>query len=360
MNFNAPINSVSFGNVTYNILKSLLGKTEASSVNIFPIGNVDFSVYDEDKVFTDKILSSASVALERFSRTDPSFKLWHIGGSESSISSGKRALMTFHETSELTRTEKNILDQQDLIFVSSSYTKSVFESFGVKNVFHVPLGFDSTHFKTVEIPQDDTIRFLLAGKSENRKNTLRLLNLWAQKYGNDKRYNLLCQINNPFTPPEVFKNQIRHALGGKHFFNISFLDFIPKLSTFNQLLNAIDIDLTGMSACEGFNLPAFHTTALGKWGIFLNAHVHKDFADESNAILVNPTGMRPAEDIQFFRKGDRFNQGEWFEFNNDDFISAMEIAVSKAKTLNENGLKLQEKFTYDKTTESILSLISGV
>jgi hypothetical protein len=349
VNFNVPINQVSFGNVSYCILKEIY-KRKNNVPKFFPIGNIGFDVFEEDAEFRNAVIASANGAQASFSRKDPSFKLWHINGSESAISD-KRFLMTFHETDRITDAEKNILNQQDLIFVTSQYTKKVFEDGGVKNVVYCPLGFDANHFGFVETPKEDSIKFLLTGKSENRKNTLRILALWAKKFGNDKRYSLLCQINNPFVSPEMQKMQLSQALGGKQHFNISFLPFLPKVTLFNKLLNAIDIDLTGMSACEGFNLPAFHSLALGKWGIFLNAHAHKDYATEENAILVNPSGMRLAEDGQFFRRGELFNQGEWFEFDNDEFISAMELSLTKVGTVNENGLKLKEKFNYEKTVE---------
>ena len=41
-------------------------------------------------------------------------------------------------------------------------------------------------------------------------------------------------------------------------------------SKVNILINNIDIDLSGLSNGEGWNLPAFNATALGKWSIVSN------------------------------------------------------------------------------------------
>ena len=47
MNLNIPINSVSFGQVSYNILKELKERGETPA--LFPIGNIDISSFNPDK-----------------------------------------------------------------------------------------------------------------------------------------------------------------------------------------------------------------------------------------------------------------------------------------------------------------------
>ena len=76
---------------------------------------------------------------------------------------------------------------------------------------------------------------------------------------------------------------------------------------------SIDIDLTGLSGGEGWNLPAFNCTALGKWSVVLNASAHKDWATESNSILVEPSGQIPVDDGLFFKTGLPINQGKFFD-----------------------------------------------
>jgi hypothetical protein len=42
-------------------------------------------------------------------------------------------------------------------------------------------------------------------KFEKRKHTARILKLWADKYGNNNKYQLTCSITNPFFKKEQQK-----------------------------------------------------------------------------------------------------------------------------------------------------------
>ena len=147
---------------------------------------------------------------------------------------------------------------------------------------------------------------------------------------------------------------IANMLDGERYGNINFLPFLPKNSQVNDFLNSIDIDLGGMSGAEGWNLPSFNATGLGKWSIILNATSHTDWAKNKNSIIVEPSGQENAEDGIFFTKDSQFNIGNIFTFNEEEFISAMEIAESKCKINNKEGEKLINKFSYSKTLDNIL------
>ena len=120
-------------------------------------------------------------------------------------------------------------------------------------------------------------------------------------------------------------------------------------------LNSIDIDLGGMSGAEGWNLPSFNATCLGKWSIVLNGSAHKDWANEKNCILIDPSGKEPVYDNIFFKEGAEFNQGNIYTFDEDEFVESMKLAEIKCKNLNTEGQKLKEKFTYKNTLNTILS-----
>ena len=111
-----------------------------------------------------------------------------------------------------------------------------------------------------------------------------------------------------------------------------------------------------MSGGEGWGLPEFQSVALGKYAVILNAHAYKDWANPSNATLVEPSGKMDSHDGKFFKKGGVFNQGEIFDWQEDDFIDACEMAIKKFKLNpeNENGIKLQEEYSYKKTVDQIL------
>ena len=98
---------------------------------------------------------------------------------------------------------------------------------------------------------------------------------------------------------------------------------------------------------------------MGKHGVILNAHAYRDWANKDNATMVEPSGKIEVYDNMFFQKGSIFNQGNIYDFNEDDFLSACEKTCEKVRLskINENGLKLQDQFTTEKFLEDVLDVI---
>lgn len=354
--FKCPINSVSFGNVSLNFMRELF-KREVNVAH-FPIGNPEAGVYDKlSSEFKDWLQSSVNKRFKLLDKDLPTLQLWHINGSENTITKNS-FLYTFYEVDEPTETEKNIVNLHDKVIFSSSYAEKAFKSIGCENVTSVPIGFDPDFFKTDKEYLTDKVHFGLMGKWEKRKHTGKILRMWAKKYGNNYNYQLSCCVNNSFMKPEVLNQFINQALEGKQYGNINFLPFLKTNSEVNEFLNAIDIDLGGLSGAEGWNLPSFNATALGKWSIVLNATSHKDWASNSNSILLEPSGKIPCYDGQFFHQGHPFNQGNIYDFNEDQAIAKMEEAENKCKQENTEGLKLQKQFSYGKTVDKILEYLN--
>ena len=151
---------------------------------------------------------------------------------------------------------------------------------------------------------------------------------------------------------------LANILEGKHYSNINFIPWLKTNSEMNEFLNAIDIDLTGLSGGEGWNLPAFNATCLGKWSIVLNGTAHKEWANEDNSILIEPNGQQPVQDGVFFKENDSFNQGTFLTFDEEDLISKMEIAETKVGQFNTCGSLLGQTFSYKSALEDILSKMS--
>ena len=360
LTFNVPINPVSFGVTSICILREIFNRKKTVK-GVFPIGSVDVSAQKPDAEFSAWLQNSINTSVLNHAKNTSVLRLWHVLQSMESVVSTNNALFTFHETSDITDVEKHILNQQDKIFVSSPYTKEVFESGGVTTpVVLCPLGFDSFNlFKTnKKYYQDGRIVFGLNGKAENRKGTYRILNLWAKKFGNDKRYVLHCLINNPFIGqitgnPNLERQLINQALEGKNYWNINFVPYCKTNAELNDVLNVQDINLDGLSLCEGFNYGLFNSLCLGKQSIVLNAHVHKLYANDKNSILVEPRGMIDAEDQLFFKKGNIINIGEWFNWDENEVSGAMDLAIGRAKVLNSEGEKLKDLFSFSKTLDII-------
>lgn len=353
-----PVNAVSFGQVSVGILREFYRRKLEPC--LFLIGNQsDLSVYNANTDFNKWLEGCVSKSLKDHKRSNPVFKLWHLNGSLESYSD-KQILLTFYELDSPTPEEINILKNNHKILVSSEYSKRVFEDNGITNVDYLPLAFDSDsfHIKKNSTVLKDRITFNVVGKLERRKHHAKVIKSWAMKYGNNKDYYLNCSIFNHFIKAEDHPKLLSSILEGNKYFNINFLGFMPTNAIYNDYLNSGDI-VVGMSGAEGWGLPEFNSICLGKHGIILNAHAHKGWANEENATLVNPTGKVEAYDGMFFKKGMQYNQGNIFDFNHNEFLSACDTAIQKVKNnrVNEAGIKLQNKFTYEKMVDSILSYV---
>lgn len=346
----APLNSLSLGNVSYNIIRELIDK--GHDVGIFPVsGKVDLSAYNVPEYLVSKINSGIENRFDYLSKDIPSLKIWHLNGSEER-KNPNQYLYTFYECNKPTEIEKKICNAQTQTIFSSKYAG---DQFGCPSI---PLGFDKDFFNTKKQYLQNVIHFGLMGKFEKRKHTGEIINAWAKKYGNDNKYQLTCCVTNPFFDQEEMSHIINSSLEGKRYSNINFLPYLKKNEEVNDLLNAIDIDLTGLSGAEGWNLPSFNATCLGKWSVVLNATSHKDWASKENCVLVEPSSEIKSHDGKFFIDGSKFNQGTFYSVTEEEMISAMEEAEKKVGQTNTEGQKLADNFTYSKTVDSILSLIS--
>lgn len=359
LSLNLPINSVSFGQTSILFLRELINSKK--DFLIFPIGNnVDLGAQQSlDQLFLDTIQKSISNSLSNHKRSNNIFKLWHLNGSLESFSE-KQILFSFYELDSPTKFEINIVKNNHKVLLSSNFAIDIFKSYGCKNLHFVPLAFDKYNFsrKDKKYFSDDRVVFNIVGKLEKRKHHKKLIQSWLKKYGNNKKYYLQCAIANPFIAPEQQNALIASILEGKQYFNVSFINHMPQNAAYNEYLNSGDI-VIGMSGGEGWGLPEFHSVALGKHSIILNAHVYKDWANDKNSILVEPNGKIEAYDNMFFSKGAPFNQGSIFDFDSDDFLNACDLAVEKVRLnkLNESGLELQAKFSSENLFNNILNHI---
>ncbi len=358
--FNLPLNSTSLGQVSLSILRELFSRRE--DIYLFPIGAIDIASQEQDQDFLSWIQKSIVSSTKEFNRKNPIFKLWHLNGSLESYSD-KQILLTFYEVDSPTTTELNIIKNNHKVLFSSQYAVNTFKNYGSENVDYLPLAFDNHHFKILKNkPKKDGIYFGLFGKLEpQRKRHLKVIANWVKKYGNKHGYYLNCAIFNPFLDTNLQTQILNQALNGQRYWNINFLPFMQTNSTYNELLNNTDIVLA-MSGGEGWGLPEFQSVALGKHCIALNAHAYKEWANDKNSILVNPDKKIPCYDNIFFKEGLDYNQGNIFDWDDNDFLKQLDNLESRynLNPINEEGVNLQKEFTYKKMVDSIIELMNKV
>lgn len=351
-----PLNSTSIGNVSINILKELYKKN--IDVAIFPHqDNADLSVFDKlDINFSNWISLGIRDRYKIIEKDIPTLQVWHLNNSIERFSS-KSFLYTFYELDSPTWAELKICNSHDKVIFSSRDAHDCFKNAGATNTGFAALGFDEDFYETKKEYLSNVTHFGLMGKLEKRKHTLKILKMWADLFGNNKNYELSCAITNKFISGEDTNKLISQALSGKYFDNINFIPFMNTNSEVNEFMNAIDIDLTGLSGGEGWNLPAFNSTCLGKWSCVLNATSHKDWANETNASIIDPSGKEECYDGLFFKKGAQVNQGNINTFTEDQFKEVTLNALEKSGSENSEGRKLKEEFSYEKCVNNILSQI---
>lgn len=349
-----PINSVSFGQCSIALLREFFAM--GLEPNLFVIGAVDVSSQNIQKDFESWLNSCVRKAMSRHKRKTPTFKLWHINDSLKSLSN-EQNLLTFYELDSPTPEEINILSNQKKVLVTSNYTKRVFEDHGLNNIEYVSLGFDKYNFfrKDKMYFLDGRITFNLLGKFEKRKHHAKIVQAWCKKYGNNPKYQLQCAVYNPFNSLEENKANFTQAVNNQRIDNVQFLGFMQQNEAYNDFLNSGDIVL-GVSGGEGLSVGDLTSVALGKHAVILNAHAYKDWANDSNAILVNPSGKIEAYDGKFFQKGQPFNQGNIFDFNEEEFLAACDKAIERYKVNNFNtaGVELQNTHDYAKAAKQII------
>jgi hypothetical protein len=355
--FNAPFNSVSFGQVSTALAREF--HRRGTECLLSPIGgSADLNSQALSQDFVDWFSESSKNFSLSHSRDNPTLKLWHLN--DGLLSPSKElSLFTFYELDSPTESEINIGKNCTNLIFSSKYSAEVFSSVGVESVY-VPLAFDKDNFSETDKKyfSDGRIVFNLTGKFEKRKHHAKILKAWAKKFGSNKKYYLQCAVFNPFFSPEDNNALVYNSLGGEKHFNISFLGPMQKNSEYNDYLNSSDI-IIGMSGGEGWGLPEFQSVALGKHSVILNAHGYKEWANEDNSILIDPQGKTEAYDGVFFKENNLFNQGSIFDFNEDDFISGCEEAIKRVEESkhNKKGVELQKNFSIEKTADALLELV---
>jgi glycosyltransferase involved in cell wall biosynthesis len=354
-NLEVPVSALGYGQMGWGIAYEIYKR--GLEPNIFPIGNVDLRPFTPDSNFNFWLETCIKKALRDY-RKYPTLRLWHIQGSERLLTE-KTTLWVAHECDTLTPEEQEILSGHHKVLVTSNYSKDVFVKYGV-NAEWCPNFFDSIHLSRTERQfKNKPITFGLFGKLEKRKNTHNLLVAWGNKYANQKDYRLIAAIFNPFIKVEEQTAYLNKVFNGRKPWNIEFFPMQETNAQFNELMNSCDINLSGGSGAEGWNLPCFNGLCLGQHSVVMNEHAHKDFATEQNSVLFASNGKTPIYDGMFFNQGAQVNQGDMFTFSQEDLHAACEEAVARFQSnpRNDEGEKLKDVFTVQRTVDKLLSCI---
>lgn len=358
LNLECPISAVSFGQISFGITNFFFRNN--IPVNLFPIAKTcDLGCFDKmPEGYENYLRQSLNRAYTNFGRQHPSLKIWHIhNGGESQIPGSSQNLLTFHELDSLTDAEINILNQYDRVFVTSTYSKQVFENYGVKaKVIYAPLGFDDVHFREIKRKEYSApaITFSVFGKFELRKHSERVIRHLISRFANNRDYKVHLHVHNPFYKEEEMIATYNNIFNGQKPFNFELFGFLPTNSLMNEAVNHCDI-VIDMSGGESISLPSLTCLALGKHGVIHNCTGMKDWATAENSVLVEPCGKIPANDGRFFAKGQPFNQGNFYTWKDEDFDKALDAVIERFKNnpINEAGKALQKVYNFNEGCNTI-------
>lgn len=353
--FNVPLGSVSFGQVSVALLREAYKAGHQPC--IFPIGNqIDLSTQKEDKDFNNWLTSCLNKSFKVHKRSNPVIKFWHLSSGSESVSD-RQILYSCFECDSPTEAEINTTKNNYKVIFPSDFNTNLFKEYGCDNVHTIPFGFDSHNFSKLDKTyfDDGRISFLLPGKFEfTRKRTDKVIKSWIKRFGNNPKYFLNVAAFNVFLNPDQNKQLFINSLEGKNIPNVQFLNYMPHNSVYNDCLNANEIVIS--MGTESFGLPEFQAICLGKHGVISNYGGHKQWVNSENSTLVNPSTKIPAYDNMFFHQGQIWNQGSFYDFNEDEFINACELTIKRVKENKENveGKKLLDKFRYSDTFNQLI------
>ena len=360
LNFDTPVNNLSFGLVGFNILKELIRRGQPLEI-LAKGGSLDFTSFDKaSDELKSLIRAKASSFYANYSKDNPTLQLWHINSSESHVGRNNN-LLTFFELDQLTPSETNILNNHNQVFVTNEEARQTFINYGVTvPVYNVPLGFDRDQFFSTgkKYLSDNITVWAINGKFEKRKKTLETARLWLKKFGNNRAHRLHLHIFNPFFTKEQNQQLAAQIFEGVEYWNCSLFSYTATLSELNDSYNCANI-VIDMSGGEGWSLPSFHMTGLGKHCIALKSTGIKEWATEENAVLVYPNGKEDCEDKVFFHKGQLFNQGNFYTFDPAEFADKLDVVLARSlkSRVNSAGLLIQEQFTWERTVDKLLEKI---
>lgn len=346
INLIAPINSLGYGVVGHNLLKSLL-KINPSTA-LYPISQPEFS---------DECVITGMNNRGQF-RLFPSVKIWHQNDVHTHIGKGMHVGFPIFELDNFTKEEKLSMSHCDRLFVCSDWAKKVLldsqSDWKCPPVDVIPLGVDAEVFKPHLSTREKTI-FFNCGKWEIRKGHDLLVKCFNSAFSHNDDVELWMMCDNPFigNQNEYWKSLYKESeLGDK-------IRIIPRQKTHQDVYNIMKQTDCGVfpARAEGWNLELLEMMACGKRVITTNYSAHGQYCNPVNSLLVNIEKLEPAYDGVFFDG----KIGQWASLDNDCFDAIVvymqlvhEFKQAGELKLNKAAIDTATSLTWEESAKKIL------
>ena len=349
INLMVPIcSNTGYGVTSTSITKAFINN--GCSVCLFPIGHMTVDNEQDKKI----ILESVNKASNSWDKKNPCLKIWHSFELANRIGSGKDGALTFFEIDKIKDNEKNMMNNTDVMFVSSKWAVDILKENNITpEVFVCPLAVNTSIFyprPKTEIKEDTnkekSYKFINIGKWEVRKGHDILVEAFNYAFNIEDNVELYMINHNPFLSPQ--ENQIwidlykKTKMGPK----IKIIGRVPAQKDLAEIIDEVDCGVFPARA-EGWNNEILEVMAMNKAIIATDYSAHTEYCSPENSMLIKIDKLVKADDGKFF---DGF--GRWADLGKnqvEQLVLYMRQAYSEKVSINENGLETSKKFTWEKT-----------
>lgn len=338
-NLSAPItNMTSYGIVALNII-------ENSNCKTFPIQR-------NNESFSDKVIKSLDDT--DFDPNLPSVRLYHQFNLAESIGRGDRIGFPIFELDKFNKSEIAHLKSCDKLLVCSEWAKKIIKDNKIDvPTFVVPLGVNRSIFKEVNYTPPKHI-FFTTGKLEIRKGHDEIVQAFNKEFTPKDNVELWMSVHNIFLRPEQISSQKNEWLN-THMGKSGLIKFVGPFRTQQDLSRIMNMSSCGVfpSKAEGWGMGTLEMLSCGKQVIATNYSGHTEYLNNSNSILIDPTGLEPAIDNKWF-----FGQGSWAKFDIDELCCAMRKSYNIGHKINNSGIETAKKFSWQNTVSQIYNALN--
>jgi glycosyltransferase involved in cell wall biosynthesis len=375
INLLAPINSLGYGVCGLNIALAL--ERAGAEPALWPLGPVEAPPEAHDAL-RRMVGRQASYDVKA-----PSLRLYHQFDLAQHVGKGPHCAMPIFELNQFKPNELHHLKSQDVVFANSHWAGEVLRDNGVPegNIFFSPLGVDTSVFRfnpymmDKDLPGKPTV-FLNVGKWELRKGHDVLLEAFNRAFEPTDNVRLVMNCHNPCRSILIRSDEdsqkynddwMRSYFTSKMRPKIHFTPGrLPTQADVAALMESADCGVFP-SRAEGWGLESAEMLAMGKHVIITNYSAHTEYADETNAHLIQIDRLEDAHDGHWFDATDpswNGTPGQWAELGESQIDQLVEHLrrvhrLKQEGKLRPNlaGVESMKRLSWDNTAAEILGVL---
>jgi glycosyltransferase involved in cell wall biosynthesis len=350
LNLIGPINKMSYGIVTRNLVKALVDKYH---ISLFPVNQ---TISDSD--FEESELNNLRAVLDNskfFDVKAPCVRIWHQFDMAQFVGKGKHIGWPIFELDVFKDQERHHLSSVDEIFVCSQWAKNICEDNFTQPVHVVPLGVDSTIFNHKPI-EHDVFTMHSIGKIEIRKSHELIPLILDKAFRKDDKFLLKMMWRNAFTDNVLGEDKIKEWEEYYRTYLGNRVEFSPHVQYNKQVaefINGSDLGLY-LSKAEGWDLSCLETIACGVNIVATNYSGHTEYLTDKNAQLIDVQDVCLADDGLFF---DGFGYWANVESYVEEIAEKIRDTYDRWKggnlQTNYEGIKTAELFSWNNTVKQM-------